>query len=85
MSPLQAGLYEKVERERVSRGEGDKGQHVFSALSYMRRLCTHPLLVLPSGSRARRLLEDKVRSEVRIVACIEGFYLSNRSSNRARH
>lgn len=52
MTPLQMRLYEDFASEFKSNNDGDSGNekqggtHVFTALSYMRRLCSHPKLVL---------------------------------------
>lgn len=77
MTPLQVSLYEDfsqdVARKGIeavgddeAKGKGEGGSHVFKVLSYLRRLCSHPKLVLspdhPEYARVTSQLASKGRS-----------------------
>lgn len=76
LSPLQRRLYEDFQHSDAqagvsaavhAAGTGGAGAaegatpHIFQALQYLRKLCSHPLLVLDAKQEAhRRILEDEV-------------------------
>lgn len=72
LSPLQKQLYDafsgsqaKVEAEgQVSSGAASdgKGQHIFQALQYLRKLVNHPVLVLKDEIPQHRLVLDKANA-----------------------
>ena len=78
LTPLQKRLYEDFQSEMSSNGNlgssGGKssgGTHVFTALNYMRRLCSHPKLVLSRDHPEYEAVHNELRSEGKTINDID--------------
>lgn len=78
MTPLQKRLYEDFQSEMGANGtlasvgaKGSNGTHVFTALNYMRRLCSHPKLVLSREHPEYEAVHDQLRSEGKTIHDID--------------
>lgn len=80
MTPIQMRLYEDFASELAtnsSDGHGDRSvgnagaTHVFTALSYMRRLCSHPKLVLTPDHPEYSTIQEYLRGEGKTIDDVE--------------
>eukprot|EP01028_Stygiella_incarcerata_P014494 TRINITY_DN974_c0_g1_i1.p1 TRINITY_DN974_c0_g1~~TRINITY_DN974_c0_g1_i1.p1 ORF type:complete len:1778 (+),score=528.80 TRINITY_DN974_c0_g1_i1:132-5465(+) len=77
MSDVQMALYEDFHNQRESSGDigsGASANHIFQVLHYLRKLCSHPKLVLDANHPLYYRFEDKVdtiESSSKLVALEE--------------
>eukprot|EP00177_Eucheuma_denticulatum_P003912 GFKZ01007074.1.p1 GENE.GFKZ01007074.1~~GFKZ01007074.1.p1 ORF type:complete len:1849 (+),score=239.07 GFKZ01007074.1:129-5675(+) len=77
MTPIQMRLYEDFASELGGNSTGGDGRqsrgetHVFTALSYMRRLCSHPKLVLTPSHPEYESVQQYLRDQGRTIDDIE--------------
>lgn len=78
LTPLQRQLYEDFQSEMRGNGDLDSergkaggGTHVFTALTYMRRLCSHPKLVLSRDHPEYDAVHSQLRSEGKTIDDID--------------
>ncbi|CDF32085.1 unnamed protein product [Chondrus crispus] len=78
LTPLQKRLYEDFQSEMSangnlgsSGGKSSGGTHVFTALNYMRRLCSHPKLVLSRDHPEYEAVHKELRTEGKTINDID--------------
>lgn len=78
LSDIQKMLYEDFSQmsgdltnTEESEGGGKKGQHVFQALQYLRKLCNHPAFVLTPAHPQYEKVTAKLKAEKRSIYDIE--------------
>lgn len=69
LSDVQKMLYEDFSNMNPLEGEsnGSKGQHVFQALQYLRKLCNHPSFVLTESHPQYQKVTAKLAAEKRDI------------------
>lgn len=71
MTPLQFRLYEDFASEMTGRDGIAGGSHVFQALNYLRRLCSHPKLVLSPKHPEYEAVHELLRSQGKTIDDID--------------
>ena len=74
LSDIQKMLYQEfssMEQKNPTSDGGEKGQHVFQALQYLRKLCNHPSFVLTNKHPMYENVMNKLHQEKRALSDIK--------------
>ena len=67
LSDIQKMMYQEFSsmEQKDPNGDGEKSQHIFQALQYLRKLCNHPAFVLTKSHPLHDKIMTKLHQEKR--------------------